>query len=204
VGFTSRISENHFSIRNYRSELFTIDEYLSFVQADLEQLRLAVIEILEHVGPETELVHPDVLFELIDLSFRENTIELDAGSTTALLASGDLSSIEEAELKSNLAPWPVRVSRIRNKSGLLEANRELIIDYLHDVFPTLDIVQRAGQMTRYPPSDFERDSALFQRNMRIEGLFSNRGMLIEDTEVHIDEVKHSIDEIIQRIDSTNG
>lgn len=99
MGFTSRISENHFSIRNYRSELFTIDEYLSFVQADLEQLRLAVIEILEHVGPETELVHPDVLFELIDLSFRENTIELDAGSTTALLASGDLSSIEEAELK---------------------------------------------------------------------------------------------------------
>lgn len=187
-----------------QAELYSIDELLSNISSKLEDLRLAVIAVLEHVGPETKLIPIEQLYELIDLSFRMQTIELEAGSIIALLASGELSSIENTELKTNLASWQARVTRLRNKSSQLEENREYIIDYLHNKLPTLEITQKTGQMTRYPSSDFHADPAIFQRDMKLEGLFANRGMLIEDTEVYLVEVHEAVGRILQRLDTSSN
>ena len=186
-------------LETIREELASIGEAITYSRSDLEQLRIAVIDILRHIGPETTLISSEELFELIDFSFRAQTIELEAGSITALLASGELSSLENIELKSNLASWQRRVTSIRNKSGQLEANREIIIEYLHDKLPTLNIAQKTGQMTRYPLSDFEAEPALFQRDMKLEGLFANRGMLIEDTEIYLAEVQEAVGQILHHI-----
>ncbi|MFT4888178.1 MAG: hypothetical protein ACJAY7_000480 [Pseudohongiellaceae bacterium] len=181
------------------SELSSIDDYISYLLVDFERSRSAIIALLEHIGPETELVSSDQLFELIDFSFRMPTIELEAGSITALLASGELSSISDAKLKSSLASWQARVARLRTKSGLLESNRELIIEYLLDKVPSLEIAQKTGQMTRYPLSSFQTEPALFQRDMKVEGLFANRGMILEDTEIHLIAVQEAVTLILTRI-----
>ena len=75
--------------------------------------------------------------------------------------------------------------------GTIELQRGLIQSILST--GELDIAQKTGQMTRYPASGFEASSAAVQRDMRIQGLFGNRGMLIEDT-----------DERLRRLDVPGG
>jgi hypothetical protein len=83
-----------------------------------------VSEFLAHVGPDASLESIDSLASIIDLSFRGGKIELPTGSLQALLASGELSTVANSELKALLATWPAEVSRLRNQSGLLEDNRK--------------------------------------------------------------------------------
>ena len=164
------------------AELATTRELISAERDRLEAARGAVAEILKHISPDAPLQDPDELKILMDLSFRVGTIELQGGSLQAILSTGELAYIENPELARLLATWPNTLSSVRTKSAMLEGNREIILDYLHGQFPTLDIAQKTGQMTRYPASGFEASSAVVQRDMRVEGLFGNRGMLIEDTD----------------------
>lgn len=152
-------------------------------QADrLESVRQAVAEVLPHISPTAPVVGVDSIAGLIDLSFRMATIELQTGSLQALLASGQLADIESQELTALLAGWPAEVARLRRQSQLLEDNRERIIEYLHDRLPTLAIAGKTGQMDRYPGTSFTVSATAFQRDMKTEGLFGNRGMMIEDTD----------------------
>ena len=183
------------------AELRIIEESVTRIRIDFDSLRDAVARLLSSIGPEAPLLDPDQLYEWIDLSFRGQTIELETGSVTALLASGELSNIRNMNLKAALATWPASVARVRLKSAQLEANRELIIDYLNDKFPTLEIAWKTGQMDRYPRSDFPADPAQFQRDMKLEGLFANRGMLIEDTDSYLMEMQQSIANILNLINT---
>ena len=183
------------------TELRIIDQAVTVIRGDYDILRDTIARILTSIGPEVQSVSPDQLYEWIDLSFRGHTIELETGSVNALLASGELSSIRDMDLKARLASWPANVARVRLKSAQLEANREIIIDYLNDKFPTLQIAQKTGQMARYPNSDFPADPALFQRDMKLEGLFANRGMLIEDSDLYLLDMQQSIAEIQNLIEA---
>ena len=100
----------------------------------------------------------------------------------AVLASGELASIDDPTLRALIAAWPTEVADLQAQTRLMEENRELIIDYLHDRLPTLDVTHSTGQMERYPPSSFDVSAEGFQHDMRVEGLFGNRGMMIEDTD----------------------
>ncbi len=44
-------------------------------------------------------------------------------------------------------------------------------------------------MSDYPKPSFMGEPAILQRDMKVEGLFGNRGMLIEDTLVIVLELK---------------
>ncbi len=147
----------------------------------LESMRVAVIELLPHISPTSPSLPLDSLTSLMDLSFRLGTVELQTGSIQALLSSGELAGVGTPELTALLAEWPAEVARLRNQSGLLEENREIIIEYLHARIPTLEIAHKTGQMDRYPRSSFEASAEAVQRDMKVEGLFGNRGMMIEDT-----------------------
>ena len=105
-----------------------------------------------------------------------------------------MSELSNAKLHALLASWPAQVSNLRNLSGLLEENREEIIRYLHDKVPTLSIAYKTNEMTHYPDSSFEGNPENIQRDMKVEGLFGNRGMLIEDTlEIVIELQDHVVD-----------
>jgi hypothetical protein len=160
-----------------------------------------VSEFLAHVGPDTSLESIDSLASLIDFSFRGGRIELPTGSLQALLASGELSTVANSELKALLAAWPAEVSRLRNQSGLLEDNREEIIRYLHDKVPTLIIMYKTNEMNAYSESSFEFEPEIVQRDMKVEGLFGNRGMITEDTLDIVSELKAHVAKSITLIEA---
>lgn len=163
------------------TEFVEVQSQLQRHEATLLGLRQAVSDLLIQIGPDSKLQPIDSLYALIDLSFRASTMELPTGSLKALLDTGDLSTIAGDELKVLLAAWPAEVSRLRNQSGMLEANREEIIRYLHDKIPTLAVTHKTDQMNHYPKPSFVGKPEVIQRDMKVEGLFGNRGMLIEDT-----------------------
>jgi hypothetical protein len=114
------------------------------------------------------------------ISAERDRLEAARGAVAEILKhiSPDAPLQDPDELKI-LMDLSFRVGTIELQGGSLQA---IILDYLHGQFPTLDIAQKTGQMTRYPASGFEASSAVVQRDMRVEGLFGNRGMLIEDTD----------------------
>jgi len=175
-------SQVHARLQTLETELVQVHGVLEYQMTRLDLARQAVASLLPHVSPQAPLLSPDSLNVLMDLSFRMGAIEVPGGSTQAMFSSEELASIKNPELVTLLATWPMFVERVRTKSSMLEQNRETIIDYLHDRYPTLEIAQNTSQMSRYPRSSFPPNASAVQRDMRVEGLFGNRGMLIEDTE----------------------
>lgn len=182
-------SRNVDQLEAIATEFIDLEHKLKLHEIRLIGLRQAVSNLLSHIGPNSKRQTVDSLYTLIDLSFRASKIELQSGSLQALLASGELSAISGDELKALLASWPAQVSRLRNQSGLLEGNREEIIGYLHDKVPTLAIAYKTNEMTHYPEPSFVGKPEALQRDMKVEGLFGNRGMMIEDTLNIISEIK---------------
>lgn len=186
--------------RDTRARLETLRDEFEATRAELarqsdrlESVRRGVADVLPLISPNGPTVTVDSIAGLVDMSFRMSTIELQTGSLQALLASGQLADIESQELTALLAGWPAEVARLRRQSQLLEDNRERIIEYLHDRIPTLAITQKTGQMDRYPGTSFSVPATAFQRDMKLEGLFGNRGMMIEDT-----------DDIVRDLDARAG
>jgi len=183
-------------LRTITTEFVEVELELQNLEARLLGLRRAVSELLSHIGLDSQLQKMESLYALVDLSFRAGKIELPTGSLQALLASGELASVPNDDLKALLAAWPAQVSRLRNQSGLLEENRENIIRYLHDKIPTIGIAHKTNQMNHYPKSSFVGEPAILQRDMKVEGLFGNRGMLIEDTlDIVLDLKTHVADSV---------
>jgi len=176
------------SLQNLSLEFESTRTALSHQVGLLESARTALAALLPAIGPSAPLVPMDSVTTLFDLSFRASTIELQSGALQALLASGQLSKIEDLELATMLAAWPADIARLRARSSMLEENREIIIDYLHDILPTLQIAEKTGQMSRYRRSSFDVSTRTVQRDMRVEGLLGNRGMLIEDTDEMIQDL----------------
>ena len=187
-----------------RTEFVEVEQRLAQADQKLIGLRESVSDFLSHVGPEAPLEPMDSLASLIDLSFRASRIELPTGSLQALLATGELSNVANNELKALLATWPAEVSRLRNQSGLLEENREEIIRYLHDKIPTLAIAYKTNQMNAYRDSRFVAEPAVLQRDMKVEGLFGNRGMLIEDTLDIVSDLKQHVAKCLALIEAELG
>ena len=202
--WNGRVEQN-----DVRAQLRTVGTEFATIQAELEsqgegldQVRAAVANLLPHISPTAPVLSLDSITALMDLSFRHGTIELQSGSLQALLASGQLAAIDHPGLAALLATWPAAAARLRTSSQMLEGNRELIIDYLHDRIPTLQIAEKTGQMGAYPPSSFTASGAVVQRDMKVEGMFGNRGILIEDTDLVIRELYEIATRITDLIDST--
>jgi len=186
-------------LKTIETEFVDIGIELKNLEARLLGLREAVSSLLPHISPDSQLQTPDFLYSLIDLSFRASQMELPTGSLDALLASGELAALPNVKLKALLAALPAETARLRRQSGLLEGNREAIIDYLYDKVPTIEMAHKTGQMSHYPRSNFVIDPAVIQRDMKIEGLFGNRGMQIEDTLVIVLRLQTHIDDSLKLI-----
>ena len=87
---------------------------------------------------------------------------------------------------------------------MLEQNREIIIEYLHDRIPTLQIAEKTGNMARYPRSTFRVSAEAMQRDMKVEGLFGNRGILIEDTDAIVETLDERASAVLNLIDEVLG
>jgi hypothetical protein len=169
-------------LRALETELISTRGLIAEQRIRLESARKAVAELLRHVSPDAPLLSPDSLNVLMDRSFRMGTIELQGRAPQTMESAGDVAVLQNTELTSLLASWPIALAEVRTESAMLEENRELILEHLHALYPTLDITHKSGQMDRYPHSSFGASASVVQRDRRLEGLFGNRGMLIEDTD----------------------
>ena len=188
-------------LRSLAIEFGEVELHLQQYEERLLNLRQAVSDLLSHIGPETQVQDVDSLYSLMDLSFRASKMELPTASLQALLVSGELSAVSDDKLSALLANWPTQVSNLRNQSGLLEENREEIIRYLHDKVPTLSIAYKTNQMSHYPESGYIGDPEGIQRDMKVEGLFGNRGMLIEDTFELVTELQDHVVDTVNLIEA---
>ena len=168
-------------LESVKVELTQTVQELEELDTGLQSMRQAVVTLLHNIAPDAEPLSLDSLATLMDLSFRMNTVEVQFGSVQSLLSSGAFASIREPELKIALAAYPARTARIRTETQALVDNREYIVQYLNDKMPTLSITQKTGQMEAYPHTSFSIATVVVQRDMTLEGLFSSRGMGIEDT-----------------------
>ena len=168
-------------LESVKVELTQTVEELEELDIGLKSMRQAVVTLLHNIAPDAEPLSLDSLATLMDLSFRMNSVEVQFGSVQSLLSSGAFASIREPELKIALAAYPARTARIRTESQALVDNREIIVQYLNDKMPTLSITQKTGQMDAYPHTSFKVSTATVQRDLTLEGLFSSRGMGLEDT-----------------------
>lgn len=201
--WNGRIEERqiHAQLQTIRGEFVSIRSELQDESDRLERVRVAVANVLPQISPTAEVLSLDSIAVLMDVSFRHSTIELQSGSLQALLASGQLASVDYPELPALLATWPAAAASLRTQSQMLENNREMIIEYLHDRIPTLQIAEKTGQMEPYPESDFTASAQVVQRDMKVEGLFGNRGMMIEDTDVLVQDLYSRAGRIIDLMDS---
>ena len=200
--------DNSVAERRTQNELESVKVELTQTVTDLNELdlrlqslRSAVVTILNNIGPEATPLGVDSLSTLMDLSFRLNKIEVQTGSIQSLLSSGSFSSIQEPDLKIALASYPAKVARIRNESELLLENREFIVKYLNDKMPTLAITQKTGQMDAYPTTRFSVSTTSIQRDITFEGLFSSRGMGVEDTLEEVLILKEETERVLQLINN---
>lgn len=188
-------------LRSLTIEFAEVELHLKDYETRLLSLRQAVSDLLSHIGPETQIQTVNSLYALIDFSFRASRMELPTASLQALLASGELSAVSDHKLNALLASWPAEVSKLRNQSGLLEDNREEIIRYLHDKVPTLSIAHKTNQMNHYPDSSFVGNPENLQRDIKVEGLFGNRGMLIEDTLEIVTALQDHVEDTVKLIEA---
>jgi hypothetical protein len=183
-------------IETLHAEFAANQEALTQLRLQLESMRVAVASLLPHISPNAALLPLDSINTMMDLSFRLGTVELRTGSVQALLSSGELAEIADPMLKALIASWPAEVADLRSQSSLLEQNREIILDYLHARVPTLDIAHKTGEMSRYPRSSFTVGAAAVQRDLKVEGLFGNRGMMVEDTDGIVIELAKRLDRML--------
>ena len=186
-------------LRALETELEATREYIAYQRGLLEGVRVAVGDVLRHVSPEAPLLTPDSLNTLVELSFEIGSIELQGRAPQTMESAGDVAALGDAELTRLLASWPIAMAEVRTWSALLDGNRELILDYLHGRYSTLDIAQKTGMMARYPKSSFEASTATVQRDRRVEGLFGNRGMLIENMDMRLERLDLLAGELLTSI-----
>ena len=65
---------------------------------------------------------------------------------------------------------------------------------------SLEIAHNSSQMKRYAKSDFKADAEVFQRNIKLEGLFGNRGMMIEDTNLEVRNLMRYAEMILRSLE----
>ncbi len=192
----------------YLEQIDTVAVELSAARRDLERntimlerLRAPLNSLLTLSGPNPEPTTLEDLVELLDLSFRHQTTELRSGAVQALISSGNIGEVRNPDLMALLAGWPAQISNLRNRTQLLESNRERLIEFLYPLLPTLDIAQNTGQMSAYPHSDFDTDTRVVLDNLEFEGRVANRAMMVEDALVVVGRLDADAQRMLDLIES---
>lgn len=193
-----------------RRYLHALQQEFSSNKAALEQflsrlatLDTAIAQILSLTGPEPQLVSADSVAALFDASFRFGVLDLPSGSIQALLASGDLAMISNAQVKASVAAWPARVAAARNDTELLQQNREDILRHLDTMMPTRAVASNISWWS-YGNTKFPIAVAPVLSNVRLEGLLANRAVRLRNVRNGYRRLTATADTVINLIDTQLG
>lgn len=147
------------------------------VDTSLEELRNVVEasgELLSHLGPEAPPVPAETLEGIVGRMMQLNTLEVPSSTLDSIIAGGQLSLIENDELRKRLLEWPALFDDVRENH---EWHREETDAYLVPAISPYVAVRNVDM--GFPegfirPSSFELDPVGLQRDPVFEGRLMNR------------------------------
>jgi len=152
---------------------------------------VAAQAIISLTGPNADAHQADSLTTLIPRIIRRPTFEPPMGTLEALLGSGELRLIRNAELKAALASFPSDLDAMRETQGFgSQVVFGMLLPYLDKRVPML----RYGLMAR-GESDFRGDPAGLLRSLEFENLAQYRLMGLRFSLAAADEVGQRIAEV---------
>jgi hypothetical protein len=117
----------------------------------------STLQVLALMGPAPQEISPDVLTSLINESFDVGTFTPHGGAVEALLASGELSLIQNHELSAMLSQWPVASNSLHDLAESQARNREELHIYLARSGVPVSRIAENLDWLEIPRSKFEFD-----------------------------------------------
>jgi len=136
--------------------------------AELESAVEASLELVEHLGPDTEPLSKDAAEDLFNRALSLNTLEVPASVLDSIIASGQVRLISDSALRKALSEWPTFVSDVRENHEWHRAESD---DYLIPYLAQFLSIRNAsiGGGLESTPGTFEYDIVKMQRDPVFEG-----------------------------------
>lgn len=171
------------------------DSILGIRVLAIDSAAVAAQAIIGLVGPASDESQSDSLAMLIPRIIRRPTFQPPMGTLEALLGSGELRLITDAELKAALASFPSELAGMRETQGFgSDVVFGMLLPYLNQRVPMLDF----GLMAR-GESDFSGDVGGLLRSLEFENLAQNRLMGIRFSLLAAEEIGERIAVIRQML-----
>jgi hypothetical protein len=136
----------------------------------------STLQVLALMGPAPQEISPDVLTSLINESFDVGTFTPHGGAVEALLASGELSLIQNHELSAMLSQWPVASNLLHDLAESQARNREELHIYLARSGVPVSRIAENLDWLEIPRSKFEFDPESVLVDMGIETYLVSRAV----------------------------
>jgi hypothetical protein len=148
------------------------DSVLALRVLAMDSAATAAQRIVDLVGPDATAEDAASLTELIPRIIRRPTFEPPMGTLDALLGSGELRLIQNAELKAALASFPSEIEGMAKTQDFgSEVVFSMLLPFLNSQVPMLEF----GLLAR-GESDFTANPTALVRSLEFENLAQNRLM----------------------------
>lgn len=142
--------------------------------AELEGVIGAGMVMLGHLGPNQPTLPTESAVELFGDMTALNTLEVPSSTLESIIAGGQLSLIENDELRKRLLEWPALFDDVReNHEWHREETDEFLVPAISPYVPVRN-ADFGFPAASYGPSRFEFDATDLQRNREFEGRLMNR------------------------------
>jgi len=157
-------------------------------QANRERLKIylnrvdqsfdATMEVLALMGPSPVEISTNRLADFINESFNVGTFSPHGGAVQAVLASGELSLLQNHELAALLSQWPVLTNSLHDLAEFQATNREEMHYYLVQLGVPVSRIAENLTWLDLPRSKFEFDAEKVLSDVGIETYFVSRAVRI--------------------------
>jgi hypothetical protein len=151
-----------------------LDTYLTQANRSFD----ATMKVLALMGPSPAEISADRLASLINGSFDVGTFTPHGGAVQALLASGELSLMQNHELSALLSQWPVLSNSIHDLAEFQATNREELHYYLVRLGVPVSRIAENLAWLNLPRSKFEFDPEKVLSDVGLETYFVSRAVRI--------------------------
>jgi hypothetical protein len=136
-----------------------------------DSVRVVAEAILEMTGPAAVAPPPDSLRALVSGIGRIAMFAPPLGALDAMLGSGDLSLVRNADLRASLAAFPSQLAEMNRTEGYgADLFFGQLSPFLNRSIPTSNVLFSVGGDTR-----FEADTQALVRSLEFENLVRGRG-----------------------------
>ena len=180
-------------------------EVARIIDSEVGQLEVAASAakwLLELTPEEAAAESPDSLADAFVAIFRLGRANLPSGALEALMASGDLSLVDDADLAARLAAWPAAAAEVYENAGWLVDQREdRLVPFLNQYVGGLWTATRSGLLDDFPPTQFPPRVVQLFSDPGLESNLSNAAVRIRIIRNRYSNLRREADAIVALIDA---